>query len=280
MLLLARAGSYHRRRRAGGDRIGQCSTACQEGGGASPQRWRVVAGLSPGPSLAQERQWHALPVAGGTNAIAAAAGHRDRPPGLARSLRGGATASRAVGRGRRRRRRESGERAGRGGGRALAPRALHLAGAPAPRRPARRPARRRHRRGSTVGPALPRPGGARRAHARRAGRRSRCRAAAVRPSRGRAGRLRRALPRAGGRGGGAGRRGGGAGVGQAGGPEPPGAAGVPDGPARGERGTPGLALRLGGPPRPATPALRARAVPAGGPGARGRPALAGRGLRP
>ena len=34
----------------------------------------LVAGLCPGASLAQERQWRALPVAGGTNAIAAAAG--------------------------------------------------------------------------------------------------------------------------------------------------------------------------------------------------------------
>jgi len=34
----------------------------------------VLAGLSPGLSFAQARQWHALPVAGGTNAIAAAAG--------------------------------------------------------------------------------------------------------------------------------------------------------------------------------------------------------------
>ena len=56
---------------------------------------------------------------------------RDGPSGLARSLRGGATASRAVGRGRRRRRRGGGGRAGRGSGRALAPRAGHLAGAPA-----------------------------------------------------------------------------------------------------------------------------------------------------
>ncbi len=34
----------------------------------------VLAGLFPGLSPAQERQWHALPVAGGTNTIAAAAG--------------------------------------------------------------------------------------------------------------------------------------------------------------------------------------------------------------
>ena len=34
----------------------------------------LVAGLSPRPSLPQERQWRALPVAGGTNAIAVASG--------------------------------------------------------------------------------------------------------------------------------------------------------------------------------------------------------------
>jgi hypothetical protein len=34
----------------------------------------VTAGLSPGASLAQARQWHAVPVAGGTDAVAAAAG--------------------------------------------------------------------------------------------------------------------------------------------------------------------------------------------------------------
>ena len=74
-----------------------------------------------------------------------------------------------------------------------------------------------------VGPPLPRPGGARRAHARRPGRRSRRRAAAlydrhadVLAAFGARFRVRD------GRGGGAGRRGGGAGVGQAGGPEPPG----------------------------------------------------------
>ena len=39
----------------------------------------VVAGLSPGVSLAQPRQWHALPVAGGTDTLSAAA---DLPPGL------------------------------------------------------------------------------------------------------------------------------------------------------------------------------------------------------
>ncbi len=34
----------------------------------------ALAALSSGPSLAQARQWQALPVAGGSDAIAAAAG--------------------------------------------------------------------------------------------------------------------------------------------------------------------------------------------------------------
>ena len=120
--------------------------------------------------------------AGATVALAAGGGRdgrhcarrrtRDGSSGLARSLRGGATASRIVGRGRRRRYRSPGDRGGRGRRRACAPAALagHLEAAPAPRRPARRPAGRRHRVGPTVGAPLPRPGRARRAHARGPGR--------------------------------------------------------------------------------------------------------------
>ena len=103
--------------------------------------------------------------------------------------------------------------------------------------------------------------GARRAHARGPGRGARRPVAAPSPSRGRDGRLRRALPGAGGRREGAGRRGGGALVGRAGGRKPPVARGVPARPARGERGTPGPPLRLGGPTRRAPTALRARAAP-------------------
>ena len=240
----------------------------------------LVAGLCPGASLAQERQWRALPVAGGTNAIAAAAGIE---PGL--------PAWRVLYEATRRRHGLWGEAAGGGTGRG--------AGGPGGAAAVPLPLAPSTWRGLLRRDDLPEDqlGGAIVADRRSA---LLYRALAsfdeptlaalaadadavrrfVRPSRGRAGCLRRALPRAGGRGGGAGRRGGGAVVGQAGGREPPLGDGVPAGPARGERGPPGSAVRFGGPPRPAAPALRARAVPPGRARARGRPALPGRGLRP
>jgi hypothetical protein len=46
----------------------------RDGGRRVAAAMAILAGLSPGLSLAQARQWHTLPVAGGTNAIAAAAG--------------------------------------------------------------------------------------------------------------------------------------------------------------------------------------------------------------
>ena len=240
----------------------------------------VLAGLSPAPSLAQARQWHTLPVAGGTNAIAAAAG-----------LEKGLPAWRVLYEAARRRHGLWGEAAGGGDGEAagdlggaaavplpLAPdiwrRLLGRDGLPDDQLAVAIVADRRAAllyRGlaaldePTLAALAADPDAVRRLHSRHAdvlaafGARFRVREGAV------------AVP---------------------GGEEEEPAWGrlVGHSPRvplaflmvllAGERGTPGLALRLRGPSRPATPALRARTEPAGGPGARRRPALAGGGLRP